>query len=177
MRTVQSIRLLSNKRWEDFPITDDLNVEVFKTGQHFTLVLNIVSDHKPCCTKDLRKLVSVSYSQEIFSSSRWIIEDFGRLPWGFFFIPEPVLSVLVLKALCILWRPLEPMTINWCCLFSDHSAWIIFKSLMFTLGLSITTWINLVASKTFNDTLKFFLKLVCTIFFTKFLFFHQMIAL
>ena len=70
MRTVQSIRLLSNKRWEDFPITDDLNVEVFKTGQHFTLVLNIVSDHKPRCAKDLRKLVSVSYSQEIFSSSR-----------------------------------------------------------------------------------------------------------
>ena len=48
----------------------DLNVEMLKTGQEFTLAHNIVSGPKPCCTKALRKLVSVSYSEEIFSSSR-----------------------------------------------------------------------------------------------------------
>ena len=68
-RYTQSIKLLSNKRWRDFPIKDDLNVEVFKTGQQFTLAHNIASGHKPCCAKALRKLVSVSYSEEIFSSS------------------------------------------------------------------------------------------------------------
>ena len=68
--TVQSLKLLSNKRWRDFPIKDNLNVEVFKIGQQFTLAHNIVSGHKLCCAKALRKLVSVSYSEEIFSSSR-----------------------------------------------------------------------------------------------------------
>ena len=68
-RYTQSIKQLSHKRWRDFPIKDDLNVEVFKTGQQFTLAHNIASGHKPCCAKALRKLVSVSYSEEIFSSS------------------------------------------------------------------------------------------------------------
>ena len=130
---------------------------MFKTGQQFTLALNIVSGHKPCCAKALRKLVSVSYSEGIFLSSRWIMEDLvGSLED--FFIPQPVLSAPVLKVLCIVWRPHEPMSINWCCSLSDRSAWIIFKSFMLTLGPSIPTWINLLAPKTFNDPLKFFLR-------------------
>ena len=49
---------------------DDLKVEVFKTEQQFTLAHNIVRGHKHYCAKALRKLVSVSCSEEIFSSSR-----------------------------------------------------------------------------------------------------------
>ena len=45
---------------------NDLNAEMLKTGQEFTLAHNIVIGHKPCCAKALRKLVSVSYSEEIF---------------------------------------------------------------------------------------------------------------
>ena len=46
---------LSNKKW---------------LKQQLTLAHNIVSGHKSCCAKALRKLVSVSYSEESFSSSR-----------------------------------------------------------------------------------------------------------
>ena len=116
---INSIKLLSNKRWRDFPINRDLNVEVLKVGQQLTLAHNIVSGHKTCCPKALRKLVSVSYSEEIFSSSRWIMEDLvGSLEY--FFISQPVLSAPILKAFCTEWRPHEPMSINWCCSFPDR---------------------------------------------------------
>ena len=82
---------------------DDLNVEVFKTEQQFTLAHNIVSGHKHYCAKALRKLISVSCSEEIFSSSRWIMEDLvGSLED---FLNSPILSAPVLKALCTVWRP------------------------------------------------------------------------
>ena len=77
---------------------DDLNVEVFKTEQQFTLANNIVSGHKHYCAKALRKLVSVSCSEEIFSSSRWIMEDLVGSLEDFF--NSPILSAPALKALC-----------------------------------------------------------------------------
>ena len=130
---------------------------MFKTGKQFTLAHNIVNGHKPCCAKALRKLVSVSCSEEIFSCSRWIMEDLVGAFEGFFHSPTSTFSSSLKSIMyCVktTWT-----NVNWCCSFSDHSAWVIFKSFMCTLGLSIPTWINLFASKTFNDSLKCFIRL------------------
>ena len=140
---------LSNKRWlKCWSVQDRATVY---------LIYNIVNGHKPCCAKALSKLVSVSYSEEIFSFSRWIMEDLVDSLEDFCHSPTSTFtSGLKSIMYCVktTWTNVNQlMLLIFLPLSLDH-----FQKFYVYIRAVHPTWINLFASTTFNDSLKFFLR-------------------